>query len=232
MTERHKKALYAAAIAIFILFTLAVSWFVGRPLIRFVRQPEQFRAWVQGHGLLGQLAFLGMTVLQIVIAIIPGEPLELGAGYAFGFWRGTLLCEIGILLGGLLVFLFVRRFGVKAVEVFFPREKIESLRFLHNEKRLALWVFILLFIPGTPKDIMTYIVPLTPMKLSTFLLLSTVARLPSVVTSTIGGNALGTGKLTFALIVFGATALISALGILIYRRICKRSEARQKEEQA
>ena len=103
MTERHKKALYAAAIAIFILFTLAVSWFVGRPLIRFVRQPEQFRAWVQGHGLLGQLAFLGMTVLQIVIAIIPGEPLELGAGYAFGFWRGTLLCEIGILLGGLLV---------------------------------------------------------------------------------------------------------------------------------
>lgn len=232
MTERHKKALYAAAIAIFILFTLAVSWFVGRPLIRFVRQPEQFRAWVQGHGLLGHLAFLGMTVLQIVIAIIPGEPLELGAGYAFGFWRGTLLCEIGILLGGLLVFLFVRRFGVKAVEVFFPREKIESLRFLHNEKRLALWVFILFFIPGTPKDIMTYIVPLTPMKLSTFLLLSTVARLPSVVTSTIGGNALGTGKLTFALIVFGATALISALGILIYRRICKRSEARQKEDQA
>ena len=232
MTERHKKALYAAAIAIFILFTLAVSWFVGRPLIRFVRQPEQFRAWVQGHGLLGQLAFLGMTVLQIVIAISPGEPLELGAGYAFGFWRGTLLCEIGILLGGLLVFLFVRRFGVKAVEVFFPREKIESLRFLHNEKRLALWVFILFFIPGTPKDIMTYIVPLTPMKLSTFLLLSTVARLPSVVTSTIGGNALGTGKLTFALIVFSATALISALGILIYRRICKRSEARQKEEQA
>lgn len=232
MTERHKKALYAAAIAIFILFTLAVSWFVGRPLIRFVRQPEQFRAWVQGHGLLGQLAFLGMTVLQIVIAIIPGEPLELGAGYAFGFWRGTLLCEIGILLGGLLVFLFVRRFGVKAVEVFFPREKIESLRFLHNEKRLALWVFILFFIPGTPKDIMTYIVPLTPMKLSTFLLLSTVARLPSVVTSTIGGNALGTGKLTFALIVFSATALISALGILIYRRICKRSEARQKEDQA
>ena len=232
MTERHKKALYAAAIAIFILFTLAVSWFVRRPLIRFVRQPEQFRAWVQGHGLLGQLAFLGMTVLQIVIAIIPGEPLELGAGYAFGFWRGTLLCEIGILLGGLLVFLFVRRFGVKAVEVFFPREKIESLRFLHNEKRLALWVFVLFFIPGTPKDIMTYIVPLTPMKLSTFLLLSTVARLPSVVTSTIGGNALGTGKLTFALIVFSATALISALGILIYRRICKRSEARQKEEQA
>ncbi len=224
MTERQKKVLSAAAIVIFILFTLAVSWFVGRPLIRFVRQPDQFRAWVQGHGLLGKLAFLGMTVLQIVVAVIPGEPLELGAGYAFGFWEGTLLCEIGILLGGLLVFLFVRRFGIKAVEVFFPHEKINSLRFLHNEKKLELWVFILFFIPGTPKDIMTYIVPLTPMKLGTFLLLSTVARLPSVITSTIGGNALGTGKLGFALAVFGATGLISALGILLYRRICKGRE--------
>ena len=113
----------------------------------------------------------------------------------FGGWgegiavRGLILLAL-ILLGGLLVFLFVRRFGVKAVEVFFPREKIESLRFLHNEKRLALWVFILFFIPGTPKDIMTYIVPLTPMKLSTFLLLSTVARLPSVVTSTTLGPTL------------------------------------------
>lgn len=231
MTDKQKKTLYSVAIVVFILFTLCIAWFVGRPLIRFVRQPEQFREWVQSHGLLGQAAFLGMTILQIAVAIIPGEPLELGAGYAFGFWRGTLLCELGILLGGLLVFLFVRRFGVKAVEVFFPREKIDRLRFLHNEKRLEFWVFILFFIPGTPKDIMTYIVPLTPMKLSTFLLLSTVARLPSVVTSTLGGNALGTGKWLTAVIVFGATALASAAGVAVYRRICLRSERRRQEQQ-
>lgn len=231
MTDKQKKTLYSVAIVVFILFTLSIAWFVGRPLIRFVRQPEQFREWVQSHGLLGQAAFLGMTILQIVVAIIPGEPLELGAGYAFGFWRGTLLCELGILLGGLLVFLFVRRFGVKAVEVFFPREKIDHLRFLHNEKRLEFWVFILFFIPGTPKDIMTYIVPLTPMKLSTFLLLSTVARLPSVVTSTLGGNALGTGKWLTAVIVFGATALASAIGVAVYLRICLRSERRRQEQQ-
>ena len=68
MTERHKKALYAAAIAIFILFTLAVSWFVGRPLIRFVRQPEQFRAWVDGHGAWGPLAYAAMVFLQVLVA--------------------------------------------------------------------------------------------------------------------------------------------------------------------
>ena len=81
-------------------------------------------------------------------------------------------------------------------------------------------MFILFFIPGTPKDIMTYFVPLTPMPLWRFLLISGVARLPSVITSTIGGNALGTGRLVFAVIVFAATAILSALGVWIYRQIC------------
>ena len=58
---------------------------------------------------------MGISVLQIVVAIIPGEPIELFAGYAYGFWLGTLLCEAGILIGGALVFGFVRRFGRKAV---------------------------------------------------------------------------------------------------------------------
>lgn len=226
MTDRHRKILAGAAIAIFILLSLAVAWFVGRPLIRYLDDPEAFRQWIDARGWLGRLIFVGISVLQIVVALIPGEPVELFAGYAFGFWMGTLLCELGILAGGTLVFLFVRRFGMKAVEVFFSREKIDSLRFLQNESKLEVWCFILFFIPGTPKDIMTYFVPLTRMKLGHFLLLSGVARLPSVITSIVSGNALGTGRHWFAVIVFAATGLLSALGIWGYRRICRKREAK------
>lgn len=224
MSERHRKFLAGLAIAVFILLSAAIAWFVGRPLIQHLNDPEAFRLWIDGHGWAGRLIFVGISVLQIVVAIIPGEPIELFAGYAYGFWLGTLLCELGIVIGGALVFGFVRRFGHKAVEVFFPREKIDSLRFLQNEQKLELWVFILFFIPGTPKDIMTYFVPLTHMKLGHFLLLSGVARLPSVITSTIGGNALGSGNHWFAVAVFAVTALLSAAGIWIYRRIVKRKE--------
>ena len=224
MSERHRKFLAGLAIAVFILLSAAIAWFVGRPLIQHLNDPEAFRLWIDDYGWAGRLIFVGISVLQIVVAIIPGEPIELFAGYAYGFWLGTLLCELGIVIGGALVFGFVRRFGHKAVEVFFPREKIDSLRFLQNEQKLELWVFILFFIPGTPKDIMTYFVPLTHMKLGHFLLLSGVARLPSVITSTIGGNALGSGNHWFAVAVFAATALLSAAGIWIYRRIVKRKE--------
>ena len=77
------------AVIIFVLSSAAIFWFIGRPMLKFVSAPEQFRAWVDGHGIWGRIAFIGMMALQIVVAVIPGEPLEIGAGYAFGIWEGT-----------------------------------------------------------------------------------------------------------------------------------------------
>ena len=223
-TQKQRKIISLSLIALFLIISGLICWFVGRPMLKFVSEPEQFRSWVDGHGLSGRLAFVGMVILQVFIAVIPGEPLENGAGYAFGIWEGTLLCMAGTLIGSILVFLFVRRFGVKAVAVFFSREKIHSLRFLRNKKKLNLWIFIIFAIPGTPKDLLCYFAGLTEMKLTTWILISAVARIPSIVTSTVGGDALGVQNYLFAIIVFVATMLISAIGILIYHRISRRNQ--------
>jgi uncharacterized membrane protein YdjX (TVP38/TMEM64 family) len=225
--DKTKKLLGIYALTIFILFTLAVTWFAGKPLIKFVSQPEEFRAWVDSSGIWSRTAFIGMVVLQVIIAIIPGEPLEIGAGYAFGIWEGTLLCLAGVLIGSIIVFLLVRRFGVKLVEVFFSREKIMSLRFLKDRKRVNILAFFIMLIPGTPKDLLSYFAGLTDMKLSTWVLIVTVARIPSIVTSTIGGGALGMQNYQFAIIVFAVTVLISACGLLIYNRITKSHKGEQ-----
>lgn len=226
LTERQRKIMAIASVAIFLLFSLVIFWFIGKPLIKFVSEPEHFREWVDGKGILGRLAFIGMVVLQVFIAIIPGEPLEIGAGYAFGALEGTLLCLLGTTLGSVLVFSFVRRFGVRAVEVFFPREKINSLRFLQNSKKLNFLVFIIFLIPGTPKDILSYCVGLTTMKMGTWLLISSIARIPSIITSTIGGNALGMGEHLFAIIVFAVTIVLSVGGLLLYNKICRSERKR------
>ena len=235
--QRRKRAAALAGLGLFLAFTVVVCWFVGRPMIQFVSQPDQFRDWVDTHGVWGRLAFLGMMVFQVIIAIVPGEPLEIGAGYAFGVIEGTVLCLLGTLIGGVVIFLFVKKFGMRFVTLFVSEEKIHSLKFLQNTRRLHLVAFILFFIPGTPKDVLTYIVGLTPMKLPAWIFITTVARIPSVVTSTIGGNALGTQEYLFAVIVFVATAVISGLGVLAYQKITKhhqekeaRGEHSRKEE--
>ena len=61
-TEKQKKLLSGGAIAVFLLLGAALAWFVGRPLIRFAREPEVFRAWVADHGLLGMAAYTGKSV--------------------------------------------------------------------------------------------------------------------------------------------------------------------------
>lgn len=224
LTDRQKKWIAGTGVFLFLVLSALVCWFAGRPLIRFVREPERFQAWVDAQGVRAPLLFVGMVVLQIVVAIIPGEPLEIAAGYAFGALEGTLLCLLGALVGRVAVFLLVRRFGVRAVEVFFPREKVQSLRFLQNEKKLTFWVFFLFFLPGTPKDVLSYIVGLTKLPLRNWVIISTIAPIPSIITSTIGGSALGMGRYTFAAVVFGATLAISAVGLLIYRRVSKRED--------
>ena len=211
-------------IGIFVLFSAAVAWLIGKPLLQFVSEPEKFRQWVDSHGLLGPLAFLGMMVLQVFVAVIPGEPLEIGAGYTFGAVEGTLLCILGAAIGSTLVFLFVRRFGVRAVEVFISREKIQSLRFLQNTRRVHLFLLVAFLLPGTPKDVLCYVAGLTTLKLGPFILISSICRLPSIVTSTIGGSALGSGQWGMAAIVFAATLVISAIGLWIYKRILRLRE--------
>ena len=135
LTEKQKKTAAVIIFIAFLAFCGVVTWFIGRPMIRFVSEPDKFRQWVQGHGILGELAFIGMMLFQVVIAFVPGEPLEIGAGYAFGAIKGTVLCEIGITLGSIIVFALVRRFGIRFAEIFFSHEKIHSLRFLKNKKR-------------------------------------------------------------------------------------------------
>ena len=218
-----KKKIFSVAILVGIALLMIFGFvYAGKPLLQFVGDTERFRAWVDGHGGWGRLAFVGMIVLQVCVAVIPCEPLELAAGYVFGTVEGTFLCLLGLILGSVLVFQLVRRWGVKLVTVFFPLEKIHSLRFLQDSSRRNFLTFLLFFIPGTPKDLLSYIAGLTNMKMSVWVFLTSIARIPSILTSTISGNALGLGKYGLTALVFGGTLLLSLVGLLIYRRIVRR----------
>ena len=219
--DKHKKLLGILLIAFAVIFCAVITIFIGGPLIEFAKEPQKFQAWIDSFGVLGRLVFVGIVILQVVIALIPGEPFEIAAGYAFGSIEGTLLCLAAIAIGSLIIFALVRKFGVKLVELFFPLEKINSLKFLKNKQRFNTIYFIVMCLPGTPKDLLSYFAGLTDMKLSTWLLISTVARIPSVITSTIGGSALGSEQYLFAIIAFALTLALSGAGLIIYKKIQK-----------
>ena len=224
MTENHKKIVYFFAILIFLVFMGAVTVVIGRPLIAFAEDPEAFRAWVDASGVWGRVIFVGMVMLQVVVAFIPGEPIELAAGYAFGFVEGSLLTLAGFELGSWIVFSLVRRFGMRLVEVFFPQNKLSQIKFLQNPKKTKIVTFLLMLIPGTPKDMLSYFVGLTKLKLWEWLAIVAIGRLPSLLTSTITGAAAGEKNYLLSGISLGVTLLITLAGILYYRRLTKQEQ--------
>lgn len=232
MTEKHRKILYALSLIAFVLFCVFVSWYIGRPMVRFAENPELFRLWVDSHGLWGRFIFLGMVILQVLVAFIPGEAIELAAGYAFGVWEGTFLSMIGIVIGSWIIFALVRKFGIKIVEVFFDRNKISEVRFLNTSRKAKVLSFLLMLIPGTPKDFLSYFAGLTQLTLRQWLVIVLFARLPSVLTSTVTGAAAGEERYVLAAIMLGVTSVISLLGVLYYRRICREENDRSSDGKA
>ena len=80
-------------------------------------------------------------------------------------------------------------------------------------------MFVLFLIPGMPKDVFTYLIPLTNMRMRAFLVFSTVGRIPGVIISTYAAAGLAEGDITTSLIIFGIAAVLMILGIIFRDKI-------------
>jgi uncharacterized membrane protein YdjX (TVP38/TMEM64 family) len=207
-----------------ILIILAVCYFIGKPLLEFVSEPEAFRVWVQSKGLLGILIFMILNILQVILAIIPGGPFEVGAGYAFGVIPGTILCDIAMSIGGVINFLLVQKFGMKFIELFTTREKIESVKFLKANKKSEMLLFLFFLLPGTPKDLMCYVVGLSNITLSKWVIINLVGRLPAILLSAMGGSALGKQKYEIFVIAIVVLLVLYLIGSYLYSKHNKSPE--------
>lgn len=230
---KHYSKRYAATVISIASVVICVLAVIGAFLLRDYfssENIEKMRIFVADHWIIGSLIFIGVCMIQVVIALIPGEAVEIAAGVIFGSWLGTLLCLVGITLGSIVVILLVRKFGRKFVESLYPREKIDSLPILNDPKKRNTTIFLLFLIPGTPKDLVTYIVGLTEVSIPMYVLLTTVARIPSILMSTLGGDAFGEGKIIKGILIFAIAAAVSGAGYLLYVLIQKGMQKREKSK--
>ncbi len=196
------------------LFIIAYALY-GKELFQFVSDTERFSAWLQSCKGASAAVFVAIRTFQTVIKIIPAEPLEIAAGYAYGAVGGAALCLLGSVLGSVLILLLVKTFGQKMLNLFVPQKVLNRFSYLNDESRVAGLLFIIYLIPSTPKDIITYLSGFLKIKPWKFLLITSLARIPSIVTSTICGAELGKNNL-FAAAVFIATLVVGAVGTALY----------------
>lgn len=207
-----------------VIIMLTITYFIGKPLLAFVAEPEAFRDWVESYGAMGVVVFMLLNIVQVLLAIIPGGPFEVGAGYAFGAFWGTILCDIAMSIGGVMNFLFVRKFGMKFIELFTTREKIESVRFLKANKKSETLLFLFFLLPGTPKDLMCYVVGLSNISLSKWIIINLVGRFPAILLSAMSGDALGSKRYEIFIIAVAVLLILYLIGTYLYNKHNKSSE--------
>lgn len=158
------------------------------------------------------LIFVFFQALQVIIAVIP--PIQIVGGMLFGWLWGGLLSFAGTFLGTLAIFLLVHRFGRPMVEAFVDEKNMKKFKFLQNEKKLTHVLMVLYLIPGVPKDVISYIVPLTPISRRDFFMYVMPCRLPAIMLSTVLGNGVFKGNMTTIIITLSIAVVIGILGLL------------------
>lgn len=231
---KRSRAIKLICLAVGILAALSV---VGYIIIQSILGGNGFSSIIK---LAAENPYITAVVLaiinffQVVIAFIPGEIVEQACGVLGPIW-GTLLCVASTACASAFVLFLVKKFGRELVYSVYPKEKIDSISFLHDPKKRNTLTLFLFFIPGTPKDVLTYAIGLTDMSIPLYLALTTFARLPSIVMSTVSGDwikdmANGRGGLVKIILLNAISLVLCGIGYLIYMLIAKKHNKKVEEK--
>ena len=227
MSRKSKIKIFRILLAIIVLAIIigAIAYLI--PVMKnlsTIEGQEAFKNKVNDSGMIGLLMLFGLQIAQIFLIILPGEPIEILAGMCYGGWGGLLFITISVCIITTGIFFLVRKWGRRFVYDICDEEKvkrIENSKLFKNPKKIE-WIMIILFmVPGTPKDLLVYIAGLLPIKPLRFVLISTFARLPSVVSSTFAGDTLMKGDWKTSLAIYAITFLLVGIVVFIVNKFDK-----------
>jgi uncharacterized membrane protein YdjX (TVP38/TMEM64 family) len=222
--KRSKKIQVFLAILKFAALLIIV---VGIPLFLYLNNPEFFRQFktledvnafldqYKGHA---GLVYVGLQIVQIVISIVPGQPVQLAAGYAFGLILGYLLSVLGILIGSVISFYLGRLLGKDLVYLIFGEVRLHKFISALNSKKGILIVFLIYLIPGIPKDVFAYAGGISTMRSTVFITISMVARTPAMLCSIAVGDMFRNQDYLSIIIVAAVVLVLVIVGIVMRKR--------------
>ncbi len=174
---------------------------------------DRIRDFITSFGIGAPLVFMGIQVLQVIFAPVPGEATGFIGGYLFGVLKGFIYSSMALAVGSWINFSIGRFLGVRWVRQMIPTAKFE--KFDSMLKRQGIVVLFLLFVfPGFPKDYLCLFLGLSTLPLKVFILLATVGRMPGTFLLSLQGKYLFEKNY----VVLGIVAAVCAiLAFVIYR---------------
>ncbi len=189
---------------------------------------NHLRSYVESWGAWAPVAFIVIQAFQVVFAPIPGEFTGAIGGFIFGGVPTTLYSSLGLTIGSIVAFLAARVMGLPLVQLVVSEKSLEKFHFL-TERRGALLALILFAIPGFPKDILSYILGVSPMGFPAFVTACALGRIPGTIMLSFSGSAVYNENWTFLIILSAVCAVV--LGAVFVWRAKIDSWLKRKRDQ-
>jgi uncharacterized membrane protein YdjX (TVP38/TMEM64 family) len=219
--KKFDKSFWINAVFVIVItgILIYVSIVYAPEVTGFVSHPKKFAAFILSYGPTGALVFMLFQILQVVVAIIPGEIIQIAGGYVFGTFWGTVYSTVGITAGYLIVFFMVRFFGFRLVKELVSEKYLATYYQLINSPGSEITIFVLFLLPGMPKDILVYICGLTPVKPLQFFIIITIARFPSMLGASYIGANMQRENYAMVIIISVISCVLFVMGFVFKDRI-------------
>lgn len=227
--KRHllvKGAILVLLIALIFMFSrygpqplaLLIGADLGEAFTRRRRFERRLKKFLISLGPYSSAVFILLQALQVVFSPIPGELVGVVGGFVYGKTFGFILSTVGLTLGSWLAFELASNLGRPFVETFVNKEILERFNFVTTKIGAAI-CFLLFVFPGFPKDYLCYFLGLSRMRLSTFLIVSTLGRMLGTYFLTVMGANIRSQAYVAASIVAGVSAAALFLAYLHRERL-------------
>ncbi|PIE75318.1 MAG: hypothetical protein CSA18_00440 [Deltaproteobacteria bacterium] len=215
-----KKQVFKAAL--FLIFVIAgILVFIFKDSIGFtsmLMDRELLKQKVESFGFTAPVVYMMLQIAQVIIAPVPGEVTGFVGGYIFGALKGFIFSTIALAIGSMLNFSIARFIGRGAVKSFIPDNQWKKFNRLFEEEG-SLFIFALFIFPGFPKDYFCLFLGVTNMNLWTFILISSLGRIPGTLLLSFQGELLYQGDYILTIVLTAITAIISFLLIVFRKKI-------------
>ena len=224
-----KEAAKVRSKKIFALIKLLVLLFIiaGIPLFLYFRYgneifsadaAERIIAYLRANESIAALLIIAIQTLQVVVCILPGQPIQFAASYMFGVLIGLLLSLAGAVIGVVISFFTAKILGRDAMHMIFGEERISDYQKKLNSGKGLTIAFLIYLIPGIPKDLVSYAAGISEMRFLPFLLVSTVGRIPGMAGSLLFGYFFREKN------YIGVAAVCIVMGIMLLAVFIKRKD--------
>ena len=215
MTFKKLKSMLLSGLIILIITVLcALFVFSGdnldllRSLFLNYHTPDELRDKLGDFGIKGYITIVFLSMLQVVLSILPAEPVQVLAGLAFGFPLGILLSTVGVFLGNTVIFLLYKKYG-NSLKRYFVNNLHVDLDKAAKSAKLTIIIFILYFLPAIPYGMICFFAASVGMKYTRYTVITLLGALPSVCLGVgLGHIAIGSSRVL-------TLSIVAVLAVLI-----------------